>query len=449
MAADTSWSEAEAWAWERICSGAVADFASYKNGGSASPGDYEKWPKQERRLRAAFLRTILSDSAYVNAITYQGVRIWSAYFDEPIILSQLRFDKPLELREVVFEQPLYMENYRSESVVSLQGSWFRYLPPPETLLPDPRELPSVVPLSMSGAHIGANLALDGVTASDANLQDVEVKRHVNLSSSTFDGVVDLSGAHIDGFLLFQHSLVGNAIMLRQSNLGSDAIFSDTRVIAGYGDHLPGALILDGAHISGSITVGSATDQLAMPTDARLANPSDNAPPPADTAAPPQTGPAPNQQGGRFPGRYAFMAGTVSMNGATINGEVGIRKAEIPLFLNLQDAHIGDDLWITSSHVGNDDLTGAVVKGFLLLQDSVFDVRLFLDSAEIGRHLVMSRGTDIKGWLQMGGVKLGGSFFGEGAHIGGSPAGEPTMGEPPTPVFQSNSPVSVQSAGCPA
>lgn len=432
---DPEWTPAEQWAWEQICQGAPADMAA-RDQASINPGEYKTWPREKRYLRARFLRRILSDPTYVEAITFQGVRIWHAVFEEQIDLSFVRFDKPLELFEVVFTQPLVMRDYHTASTVMLTRSWLAFVPPKEMFPKDFRRLPQLVSLDMVGAQIGRDLVIDNATTGDIDLTDTVIGQHVFLDNATIIGVIELSGSKIDGTLYVRHAEIGYAFGLRSATLGKDAVFFDTRIatVDENGAQQLGSLQIDDTHIAGSLYIGKAhfREKLKMPEDTqprddaatRPANPEEpSTVPDATSGTPPESQQTPDNQPDRFPGQVTFLTGDISLNSAEIDGQLSIRNADIRYYIEMQSATVADDVWMTGSKIGSvkeykNNLSEMKVGGYLLLQGSVFEPQLFMDGAQVGRHLVMSDKTEIKGELKMRGASILTNFYGEGAHVTG-------------------------------
>jgi hypothetical protein len=443
VAAIEDWTDAEKWAWQRICEGSAADMALHDaaplNPGdqvSINPGDYKAWRREDRYLGAGFLQRILSDAAYVEAITFQGVRIEHAVFDEPINLSFLRFDKPLEMFEVVFTQPLVMRDYHTASIVVLAGSWLAFVPPKEMIPPDFRQLPRLVSLDMVGAQVGRDLVIDGTTTGDVDLTDTAIGQHVYLDNVTANGVIELSGTRIGGMLYVRSADICCAFGLRSASIGRDAIFARTRIayVAQDGTERLGSLQIDNTHIAGSLYLGSGLDVVKMPEDTQpkvdITLNRDAIPP--ETVPAPETPPESQQQPqsaqpqaprNPVPAPYTFQTGDLSLNSAVIGRRLSIRTADIRYYLEMQSATIAGDMWLTTSKVGSDPryrnyLSEMKVGGYLLLQDSEFAPQLFMDGAEIGRHVVMSDKTKIKGELKMRGASILTNFHGEGAQVTG-------------------------------
>src|SRR5262245_53529003 len=80
--ADPRWTPQEAFVWERVCVGQVADFNGAPGyGGKLDPKSQNDWP-QNRILRSAFLEAILLKDPYRRVLTHRGVAIGGARFSE-------------------------------------------------------------------------------------------------------------------------------------------------------------------------------------------------------------------------------------------------------------------------------------------------------------------------------------------------------------------------------
>ncbi|HNB27998.1 MAG TPA: hypothetical protein PLR41_13620, partial [Alphaproteobacteria bacterium] len=87
-------------------------------------------------------------------------------------------------------------------------------------------------------------------------------------------------------------------------------------------------------------------------------------------------------------------------------------------ITLEDAVIGDDLWLTESDVGYAGLSAVSVGGFVLLQQSRIGNSLLLDSGSVGRSVVLDDGTQVTGSFGLPGTTVKGSVYFTGAEIDG-------------------------------
>jgi hypothetical protein len=98
------WTSQEKWVWEQVSQGEIADFNKAEGyGGKLSPIESEGW-KENRILRPKFLKTILLQEPYQNALTHRGIRIIGAWFKEPVDLSNATIPCQLWLNGSRFEQ---------------------------------------------------------------------------------------------------------------------------------------------------------------------------------------------------------------------------------------------------------------------------------------------------------------------------------------------------------
>ena len=112
------WTEPERWVWERIAAGELADLnardrqedSEYKD---PDPGKAADWA-DNRRLRAKFLQTILTQKAFVDATPYSGVRILGALVD----------DAPLDLDHARLQRLFWLEKSRMAPPSRASLTWW-------------------------------------------------------------------------------------------------------------------------------------------------------------------------------------------------------------------------------------------------------------------------------------------------------------------------------------
>ena len=111
------WTEPEKWVWQRIAAGELADLNARDRKDNAEfedldPREAAGWTEQ-RRLRAKFLQTILTETAFADATPYGGVRILGALVD----------DAPLDLEHARLRRLFWLE--RSRILVGIKGRSLR------------------------------------------------------------------------------------------------------------------------------------------------------------------------------------------------------------------------------------------------------------------------------------------------------------------------------------
>src|SRR5262245_13854107 len=149
VAAQADWTEGETFTWNELCAGRSVDLATAYDD-LTSTGDVDKW-KPVRTLRAAFLKRIITDPVYRDALPFSGVRIAGDHIPDDLNLSDVRFDKPLQIFYSVLDRPVVMQRYRTSSFLNFYDSWFRYRAPDDNQ--------SNVALDLVGADIGKSLDL--------------------------------------------------------------------------------------------------------------------------------------------------------------------------------------------------------------------------------------------------------------------------------------------------
>ena len=249
--AHATWLDQEKWVWEQICQGNEADLKSQFGADAA-----------KHKLRSAFLRAVLFDVKYRQAIGPQGIRITNAVFDEPLDLRRLTFNRHLSIRRSIFWSQVNLRHARFDTDIDFSDSNF---------------LGKGVSLDVSNAKIAGTLLLDDTLfGSDVNLEFtrignnlyikrvslggslraalVRVENNVDLSHSTFYGGVNLIGSRIDRSFFANETEVPNkrAIYLNAATIGMNV------QIKGNKSHQSSIYLLSlaSANIDGSIDISN-------------------------------------------------------------------------------------------------------------------------------------------------------------------------------------------------
>lgn len=439
------WSESEKYAWEAICLRRWADLPGKYGDPSTHVSEYETWNKQ-RRLSAAFLLRIMTDPVFVEATPFTGIRIDGAYFPEGLYLTDLEYNKPLDIINSVFEGAVEMQRYRSRARVRIAGCWFRQHAGPDGA-------GSNVSFDASGLEVAKSVDLSNSTSAGlVHLVDARVGLHLDLSDASFHGAVRLDRARIGSMLYIERTTIADSLTLEAADIGQNILMTDFAISKPLdnGDTEYGELFGSQLHVAGHMIVGGSDKQIAMP--ARLVGQSIPAAAPAEATPPPP--PGEDGSGGNLsptdlatslpqgdaaepigggdltagslageiaaavpPREYSVRAWRFSMTGARIDGELRIRRLRLLGRISLEDAVVGDDLWLTESDFDEATLSAVSVKGFLLLHGSHITNALNLDSGNIGRTVVMDPDTRMAA-LRMPGAAVKGSVYFAGAQIGG-------------------------------
>ena len=455
VAAQPDWTEGEKFTWTELCLGYNVDLAgSYKDPLPAT-GDVEKW-NTGRTLRAAFLKRIMTDPVYVNALPYSGIRISGASIPDDLFLSDLRFDKPLQIYNSVFARPLVMERYRTSATVNFYGNWFRYTAPAGAT-----DNPPTAGLDLTGAEIGKGLDLGKTFINgDTDLVDLKVTENVWLSEATILSNLWMDRAEIGGMLFANRLQIGTLWSLEGADIAKNLQITDLEISTTPADGAKqyGRLAGNQLHVGGTLQIGASTHQIQMPqilgglpapqaavqpapaetlaADAPVQEPSaagidagaslpDGAQ--TDTALPATDLPTPGIADGALPApgtpaadarSFGIFVDRIDLIGARIDGEMRIRRASIANMISLEDVTVGDDLWLTESDIGYVGFSGTSVTGFALLHQTHISNSMLFDSGTVGRSLVMDEGTHIKGRLSLPGSNIKGGIYFGGATIDG-------------------------------
>lgn len=207
------WTEAEQWAWRRICQGQPADF-DLRYSLTLDPANKEQWTAAERRrrlLRPAFIDMILFQSPWKEALPRLGVTIKGALFEQDLSLYHGEITRPLALNNCRLEKNLHMAGCRTEHFLTFLGT---------VVLGN---------LNLVSLRAGPGLVLSGGRFGAVNLTGAQVQGNLEMENTTVIGPAEMSGIKVGRFLImrqgkFQQTRMYMAEVGLQADL-SQAVFA--------------------------------------------------------------------------------------------------------------------------------------------------------------------------------------------------------------------------------
>jgi hypothetical protein len=229
------WTLQEAWIWERVLAGEVADLEQ-RYGEALEP----------RRVSERFLLDLLTVQDFAKAVPPGGLRIVGARFPGALDLSGIVFAHQVGLNRCRFDGEISLQRVRLESHLLLRGSTFKD------------------DVKLGFAKVGGTLDASGSTFEGRlGMEALEVGGHLVLRGAAFGGEVFLRGAKVGGQLvasattfaaavrLYMEALeVGQTLFLRRSNLSGPS--------KGKGATFGGEVVLRAAKIGGALDLSGAT-----------------------------------------------------------------------------------------------------------------------------------------------------------------------------------------------
>ena len=249
VAPHAGWSDLEAWVWQEIGSGRVADI-NQKLGRTGDPKKSEDWGP-DRRLSSAFLETILLHNPWRGAILRQGVLIVGALFSETIDLRRAELSRLLSLGSCRFEAPVLCSGLRTPWDLSLQRSALTHV------------------ITLDSARIGGSLFLrDHSTFTSIVLRGAEIQRQLTLADASVSKTLDLqlirigsslfmSGGNFTDVLCYKARIEGElhlALGSVQGKLDIQAVVIDSDVLLQGGKFQE--ILLGGARVGGQVRLDS-------------------------------------------------------------------------------------------------------------------------------------------------------------------------------------------------
>jgi hypothetical protein len=231
-----SWSETEKWVWNQICIGEIADLNEHfdPDGPPLDPHSPDGWT-DERKLSSAFLETILLHDPWRSATTRQGVRIFGAWFDEPVNLVDAEITQMTWLDKSRFTENLSLEGLRTRFLLSftgsvLTGSLLMNSSDVGLFMSEDAEFKDV---SLRGAHIGRQLVLVRAKVTGTlNMDSANVGTDLILVDGQFSKRIKLSFAKIGGILGLRGATLADGLDLTETRIDSELLLGPPQPIWG-------------------------------------------------------------------------------------------------------------------------------------------------------------------------------------------------------------------------
>lgn len=334
------WTPQEAWIWERVLAGEVADLEQ-RYGGTLEP----------RRVSEGFLLDVLTIPDFAEAVPHHGVRIIGAWFPEPLDLSDIVFRHQLWLERCRFDGKVSFRTVRLESHLSLEGSTFKG----EVDLAGAKVDGQI---SALGATFEGSLDMSGLVAgqhlflrSDKDISRTTFKGEVNLTATKVGGHLDARGAAFEARLHMEGLMVGQNLLLHSDKDSGRTTFE-------------GEVVLLGARIEGQLAALGATFEGNL------------------------------DMNGLAVGGDLFLSGGATFNGevvliaARVGGQLDASGATFEARLNLDGVAVGQNLFLRGGATFKDDvvLHRARVGGVIDVSDATFHGTLDASTAMVEGEL---------------------------------------------------------------
>jgi hypothetical protein len=275
-----TWTPQEKWVWEQICRGKIADFNKAKGyGGKLDPKKDKEWPKN-RILRPAFLETILLHEPYRGALTHHGVRIFGAWFKEPLDLSNATLLHQLLLHFSRFESHVNLRRMKTLHLLSLIGSTFNgklnmngIQAEGSLFMRGGAEFAEVDlisariggSVSMTASKFTGKVNMNSMQAGSLYMRGGAEFAEVELISARIGGPVDMTGSKFTGKVNMNNMQAGGSLYMR-----GGAEFAEVELIIA---KIRGQVDMDGSKFTGKVNMNSMqAGDLFMEEGAEFAEP---------------------------------------------------------------------------------------------------------------------------------------------------------------------------------
>jgi len=369
------WTEPERWVWQRIAAGEPADLNARDQEQNADfedldPSEAAGWTEQ-RRLRARFLQTILTQQAFAEATPYGGVRISGALVD----------DAPLNLEHARLQRLFWLQ--RSRILVDVKGR---------------------------------NLRIDGefslvssFVAGGIGLLQADIRESFHVDQGKINGEVDLSSARIGDSLVMAGSIFEEKVHLNRATVNGSAFLHGGATFTGEVD-------LTSANIGSIVSmIGSTFEENVF-----LNNTAVNRA-------------AFLRGGATFKGEVNLVnvsIGTnLEMDDSTFKGKVNLVTAGIGASLSVTGSIFEKEVTLNGATVigsaflrggatfkGEVDLTSASIGSSLAMDGSTFVENVFLNSATVNGSAFLGSGATFKGEVDLVSASIGSNLDFSDANI---------------------------------
>jgi hypothetical protein len=225
-----SWTETEAWIWQRICIGRPANLGERKHSAPRSaldPHDGRPWPA-DRTITAKFLKTILLVTPYREAIPNEGVHIIGAHVAET-----------LNLENANLRAKLWLESSRFDGDIALDGAISDYS------------------IDLEKSHVSGEFRANSVNVRRMELASIYVGKKFDLTGAKINGYLNMKCAgvvgrlfadliEVNGLALLDHARFDDKVLLRYAKIAADLDFNHSKLasIDLSGTRVHGQLVFD-------------------------------------------------------------------------------------------------------------------------------------------------------------------------------------------------------------
>jgi hypothetical protein len=224
----TAWTQVERWCWNRIKAGQVADLTqrNSSSGCKLDPSKPDKWCNT-RRLRASFLRAVLTERCLVDATPVEGVRVEGALLEgRAIDLDHAHLTRPLRIQKSRLLVAVRCSWMRADGPVSLEDT---YVAGEISFVASRLEAGLTLAagrfeskIDLAGARVSYNLLLNRTAIFEGE---------VNLAATEIDGSLDASGSTFKRGLHMRYISIGGGLSMTRSTF-CDVMSLEDATIAG-------------------------------------------------------------------------------------------------------------------------------------------------------------------------------------------------------------------------
>lgn len=223
-----TWTDAERWAWGKICEGEIADFSERsvgKNDGSRNTHLQE--------ISAQFLKDIIGRKP--RSSEYRGSRIWisNAIVRQPLDITLQLIDTSLVFYNMQFMSPVEVDGTSIRGSLIFKNCKFPFLRLREADIRGSLKISNSIfqVVDLSGARLGSSLMLvaNKNPMSAFLLSGAYIGGSFQVSGASKFRVIHASGAHVSGQLNMRNSVFGEGFVADTLYVGHSAFFENSTI----------------------------------------------------------------------------------------------------------------------------------------------------------------------------------------------------------------------------